>query len=423
MTKLSQTICQAIPDGLFSVDKEFRITFFSPSAEEITGIKAEDAIGRTCWEVLHSNLCENSCPLNEALNSGQPVTNRIASIVNAEGQRISISLSAGILTENRDVIGGIETFRDITSLAHLKRAAAKDYSCQDILSINSRMRKIFEIIPTIAASNSTVLITGETGTGKEMLAQAVHNLSERDPFVAVNCAALPDNLLESELFGYRKGAFTGATQNKAGRFQLADGGTIFLDEIGDISPALQVRLLRVLQETEFEPLGSTQRIKSDVRVVAATNCNLEELVEAGKFRRDLYYRLNVIKLELPPLRERREDIGLLAEHFVDKFNQEQHKELSLSRESLQLLTTHDYPGNIRELENMIERAFVLCPQGEITPELFSIDKPLPKAARLKDIEDAVILDTLKRNNGNRIKTAQELGIHKTTLYRRLKKIL
>ncbi len=423
MTKLSQTICQAIPDGLFSVDKDFRITFFSPSAEEITGIRAGDALGRTCWEVLHSNLCEKECPLNEALHSGQPVTNRIASIVNADGQRISISLSAGILEENQEVIGGLETFRDITSLTHLKRAAAKDYSCQDILSINARMRQIFEILPTIAASASTVLITGETGTGKEMLARAVHNLSGRDPFVAVNCAALPDNLLESELFGYRKGAFTGATQNRAGRFQLADGGTIFLDEIGDISPALQVRLLRVLQEKEFEPLGSSIRIRTDVRIVAATNCNLEELVQSGQFRRDLYYRLNVIKLELPPLRERREDISLLAEHFLDKFNQQQHKDLSLSRESLQRLITHDYPGNIRELENMIERAFVLCPEGQITPELFAVEQPLPDTARLRDIEDAVILDTLNRNGGNRSRTANELGIHKTTLYRRLKKIL
>jgi transcriptional regulator with PAS, ATPase and Fis domain len=293
------------------------------------------------------------------------------------------------------------------------------------------MQELFEILPQIAASGSTVLIEGASGTGKELFARAIHSLSPRRKrrFVAVNCAALPDSLLESELFGYKAGAFTDARRDKPGRFALADGSTIFLDEIGDVSPAMQVRLLRVLQERVIEPLGGTEPVKVDVRVVTATNKDLAELVRQGKFREDLFYRIRVIRLKLPALRERREDIPLLVDRIVAKFNRLQEKDIAaVSEEVLVRLMEHDYPGNVRELENIIEQAFVLCRGGWI--ELHHLPPELRPAVaradgvggsmRLRSMEAHLIDAALKRHNGNRTQAARELGINASTLYRKLK---
>jgi transcriptional regulator with PAS, ATPase and Fis domain len=334
------------------------------------------------------------------------------------------------------VIGGVETFRDLSSVELLRKEIDECYTFHDIISKNHEIRRILGILPDIAASDSTVLIEGPTGSGKELFAKALHNLGRRTrkKYVAVNCGALPDTLLESELFGYKKGAFTDAKKDKPGRFALAEGGTLFLDEIGDISTALQIKLLRVLQEKEYEPLGGTATVKTNVRVITATNRSLAELVARGTFREDLYYRLNVVKIVLPPLARRREDIPLLVDHFIRQFSAQQAKQIEgISEEALGVLMDYDFPGNVRQLQNVIEHAVVLCRESrieidclpaELLQETFadkggksrSADEPLLAA------EAATILGTLRQHDGHRGKTAMELGIDKTTLWRKMKKL-
>jgi len=296
------------------------------------------------------------------------------------------------------------------------------------------MQRVFEVLPAIAASPSTVLILGETGTGKELVAKTVHSLSPRSqgPFVAVNCGALPDTLLESELFGFKAGAFTGAARDKPGRFALARGGTILLDEIGETNPALQVRLLRVLQERAFEPLGSTRSETTDARVIVATNKDLAELVRQGVFREDLYYRVNVVRVELPLLRRRKEDIPLIVEQFITRFNRLQGKAIAgVSVEALSLLMAYDWPGNVRELENIIERAFVLCVSGQIGIEHLPVEltaraATTPSGAGMREARELLEAETIRKAlakaHGNRSAAAKELGIHKTTLFRKLRQL-
>jgi transcriptional regulator with PAS, ATPase and Fis domain len=335
--------------------------------------------------------------------------------------------------EGRRVLGGVETFRDLTLVEALRREVEKSFTFEDIISRNQRMQEIFSILPDVALSDSTILIEGDSGTGKELMAKAIHNLSSRrvKPLVIVNCGAIPDTLLESELFGYKAGAFTGATRDKPGRFAQADGGTIFLDEIGDVSPALQVRLLRVLQDKSFQPLGGTQTQTADARVLAATNKDLRAMLQEGEFREDLYYRIQVFKLSLPPLRERKEDIPLLAQHFVDRLNRLKGKDITgLSREALASFMHYDWPGNIRELQNSLEHAFILCHGGliglrHLPPPLRNAGETsdgLPTGLTLAEIEARVIRDALGRNEGRKIATAAELGIDKTTLWRKIKRL-
>jgi len=297
------------------------------------------------------------------------------------------------------------------------------------------MQQLFDVLPEIADSDSTVLIEGASGTGKELFARAIHNLSPRRDgrFVAINCGALPDTLLESELFGYKAGAFTDARKDKPGRFAIAGGGTILLDEIADISQAMQSRLLRVLQEKVFEPLGSVEPVETKARVLAATNKDLRKLVKKGSFREDLYYRVDVVRLELPDLRDRREDIPLLVEHFITHFNRLQGKDvLGVSPETMALLLEQDYPGNVRELENTIEHAFVLCRSGMIETRHLparirecadpaAAGRPASGGAvTLKAMETTLIADALRRHAGNRKAAARELGIHPSTLFRKVK---
>lgn len=425
-------ILNSIADGVFTVDPDWKITSFNRAAEEITGIPAEEAIGQRCCDVFHASICETSCALRETFQSGQPVVNRAIYIVDADGDRVPVSISSAVLKDkDGQVIGGVETFRDLSAIEELRRELQRKYSFYDIISKNSEMLKVFDILPTIAESDSTVLIEGESGTGKELVAQAIHSLSSRkeQPMVAVNCGALPDNLLESELFGYKAGAFTDARKDKPGRFARAEGGTIFLDEIADVSPALQARLLRVIQERTYEPLGANDPVKADVRVIAASNRNLEKLVKAGKFREDLYYRVNVIRVKLPPLRDRKEDIPLLINHFIRRFSKLKKKLVSdISPDALAILMGHDFPGNIRELENVIEHATVLCRDTVINvndlPENLRPDErhEVPHSASLEDLEVVYITEALRRNNWSRMKTAAELGMHKTTLWRKMNKL-
>jgi PAS domain S-box-containing protein len=431
----TELIIESIADGIFIVDLNWKITSFNQAAREITGITKNEALGRTCRQVLKASCCESDCPLQTAMQTGKPVVNRVVSVIDSNGDTRSISISAAPIRNKRGVVtGGVETFRDIGSISQIREEIAKDYTCQDILSVNHEMREIFELLPAIADSTSTVLIEGETGTGKELFARAIHNLSSRrsKPFVAVNCGALPDTLLESELFGYKAGAFTDARRDKPGRFALAQGGTIFLDEIGDISPALQVRLLRVLQEKTYEPLGGVAPVKTDVRIITATNKDLDKLVREDEFRKDLYYRLNIIKIMIPPLRQRREDIPLLVDHFVALCNANQKKDLKgMSDKAISCLMKYDFPGNVRELENIIERAFILCRSGLIDishlPDLNRADTVMSQDTKkpydsLKTMEAAFITRALEKNNWNRKKTAEELKMHKSTLFRKIKSL-
>ena len=425
-------ILDSIADGVFTVNKDWQITSFNKAAESITGVPKEEAIGRQCCDIFKASICENDCALRKTFESGQQIINRQVYIINASGETVPISISTALLKDGGgEIIGGVETFRDLSTVEALKRQLKKKYSFRDIITKNKKLHEIFDIIPTIAESDSVVLIEGESGVGKELFARAIHSLSRRKDkkLVAINCGALPDTLLESELFGYKAGAFTDARKDKPGRFALAEGGTIFLDEIGDVSPALQVRLLRVLQEKMYEPLGATESVKSNVRIIAATNKSLEKLIKEDKFREDLYYRINVIKIQLPPLRERSEDIPLLADHFISQFNKLKHKAVTgIAPQALAALMNHDFPGNVRELENIIEHAFVLNRSGEIMiddlPEYLRPEKDDKRTAinSIDDLEAEFIKNTLRHHNWNRSKAAEALNMHTTTLWRKMKKL-
>jgi len=428
----ADTILDSIADGVFTVDPDWNILTFNAAAERITGVPRDEAVGRRCCEVFRASICESSCALREAIRSGEPVVGRRVFIVRSDGERMPISVSAALLRgAGGEVIGGVETFRDLSVEEELRKELSGKYSIADMISRNHRMQEIFDILPDVAESESTVLILGESGTGKELLARAIHRLSERaeGPLVVVNCGALPDTLLESELFGHVAGAFTDAKRDRPGRFALADGGTIFLDEIGDVSPALQARLLRVLQDGTFEPLGGTSTVSADARVIAATNRDLDALVETGQFRQDLYYRIHVVTLELPPLRDRREDIPLLVDHFVARMRRLSGKEITgVSPSVLEILMRHPFPGNIRELENVIEHAFVMCHKGDILKRHLPASLPASAGseadapASLEDVERDFLLGALERHSWNRAATARELGVHKTTLWRRMKRL-
>ena len=431
--KEQNVILDSISEGVFTIDMDWRITSFNLAAEEITGIQHKKAIGQHCRDVLRADVCEAGCTLRQTMESGKPIMNKVVHIIDAQGKKRAVAISTALLKDTSGkVIGGVETFRDMSMIEQLRKEIEGRYSCEDIISQSHKMQNLFAILPNIAESNTTVLIEGESGTGKELFARAIHNISFRKdkPFVAVNCASLPETLLESELFGYKAGAFTDAKKDKPGRFALAQGGTIFLDEIGDISSAVQVRLLRVLQEKTYEPLGGVSPVKADVRIITATNKKLDQLVQQGKFRDDLYYRVNVMRLELPPLRDRKEDIPLLVDHFISRFNSLHNKNICcVTNEVTAALLAYDYPGNIRELENIIEHCFVLC-ESEIIeakhlPASFRPDLKTDKIessqpATIKQMEIILITQALRRNKGNKTATAKELGIDKSTLFRKMK---
>jgi PAS domain S-box-containing protein len=430
----TEAILESISEGVFTVDLDWRISSFNRAAEKITGVSRKEAVGRICSEVFRSSMCGDDCALDQTLKTKKPVIGKSGYIVDADGKRIPISVSTAVLRDSEGrIIGGAETFRDLSDVEALRQELKGKFLVGDLASRSPVMQRLFEVLPSIAESPSTVLVLGETGTGKELVARTIHSLSTRSkgPFVAVNCGALPDTLLESELFGYKAGAFTGANKDKPGRFAMAKGGTILLDEIGEISQALQVRLLRVLQERTYEPLGGTKTEIADARVIVATNKDLLELVRQGLFRDDLYYRVNVVRIELPPLRKRKEDIPLLAEQFITRFNRLQQKNVQgVSAEALSLLMAHDWPGNIRELENAIERAFIPCNEGligigHLPAELTSgvNEGANVNAHSAHDILDAQSIHAaLERNSFNRLAAARDLGIHKTTLFRRMKRL-
>jgi PAS domain S-box-containing protein len=428
-------IFDSISHAIFTTDAEGTITSFNRAAEEMTGYRRDEVIGRACSAIFQSDRCERSCPLKASIHTGERAHNEEATIITKSGQPLPISVSTAALVEDGErIVGGVEMFRDLRLVTELRKQVEKSYVFEDIISKSHHMKRLFETLPLIAGSQSTVLIEGESGTGKELIARAIHNLGPRrdGPFVAISCAAVPDTLIESELFGYKKGAFTDAKEDKPGRFALAEGGTLLLDEIGDLSKQMQVKLLRVLQEKAYEPLGSTETLRADVRVIASTNRNLAQAVSSRKFRQDLYYRLNVVRLELPPLRKRQEDIPLLVQHFIDRFNTLQGRRITgCSERVLSALMRYPFPGNIRELENAIEHAFVICidatiqmddlPQ-HILSHLAEAGQSAPSAKPpLADAEIQAIVSCLERNEYNRTRTAAELGISRNTLWRKMKR--
>jgi len=434
-----ELILDNIADGVFTINTDWRIELFNKAAERITGFSAEEAIGRVCREVFRTNVCDYDCAIRRALETGEPVTNYEVIITRKDGIQIPVSVSASILIDDDGgIMGAVETFRDISQLKWLEMELQERYQFGQLIGKSRRMQEIFEQIEMLAENDVTVLIQGETGTGKGVIARAIHLNSHRadGPFVTVNCAALPEPLLESELFGHVKGAFTGAVADKPGRFELADGGTIFLDEIGEIPTHVQAKLLRAIEDKEFERIGGTKTIKVDVRIIAATNKDLREEVKAGRFREDLFYRLNVISIEVPPLRERREDIPLLVRFFIDRFNGEFGKQIEgISQQAMDLILRYNWPGNVRELENAIEHAFVHCRGGLIMPEHLPLEirkgdsfpgiAPFfnlqPGENPLEAAERAVIIRVLEETGWRVGKAAEILGISRPTLWRKMKR--
>ncbi len=424
----SRSLIDSIADGIYTVDTSMRITAFSRSLEQMTGYAEAEVLGACCRDVLQTNVCDTDCPLRWTLENEKPIQNCRASLASRTGKSVPAFISSDLLRDAEGQISGcIGIVRDRSEIEKLKQRLGDSLSFSDFVGKSKSMVELFERADNVASTDATVLIQGESGTGKEIMARAIHYRSERrtDPFIRVNCAALTDSLLESELFGHDRGAFTGAIRDKPGRFELAEGGTLFLDEIGDTSVALQAKLLRALQEREFERVGGVKTIKADVRVIAASNKDLRQEVAAGRFREDLYYRLCVVPLHLPPLRERKEDIPLLVEAFIEKFNAREERIGEVSTRAMALMMSYNWPGNVRELENAIEHAYVTSTTGRVERCFLPavLQGRVPGAAGLVDETDEEgneLLQVLERCRWQKSAAAQELGISRTTLWRRMK---
>jgi len=432
-----ETVLRCVAEGVFTVDHQWRITSFNKAAERITDVPAAQAIGKRCSEVFHADICEKGCALRQTLETGKEIIDKPAQILNRNGRGLPISVSTAVLRDTDGaLLGAVETFRDLSTIEQLRREIQSRYTFEDIIGRSEAFQKIFALLPDIAESESTVLIEGPSGSGKELLARATHNLSPRrnKPYVVINCGALPSNLVESELFGHKQGAFTDAKQDKIGHIAMAEGGTVFFDEVGDLAPETQVKLLRLLQEREYKPVGDVTPRHADVRIVAATNRKLSELVSQGGFRDDLFFRMAVIRLTIPPLRERREDIPHLVDHFIQRFNAKRGKRIEgVTPGAMELLMRHDFPGNVRELENAIEYSFVLCHNGfidvkHLPEDIVLAGQPLRRPARvdsnsspLLQAEADAIRASLRHHEGHLGEVAEELGISRPTLWRKMKK--
>lgn len=425
-----EVILNSISEGVFTVDKNLIITSFNKAAQEITGFEINEALGRKCYQLLNgSHCCGTSCLIHKAFQCGEKGYSTDVVIVSHKGEPIPVEITVlPLFNKQNKIIGALEIFSDQRKLYQLQEELRGRYSFQNIIGKNHKVLEIYEMIEAVAPYKTSVMIVGESGTGKELVAKALHYLSDRKhkPFIRVNCAALTPTLLESELFGHEKGAFTGAQFSHKGRFELADKGTIFLDEIGEIPINLQAKLLRVLQEGEFERVGGKETLKVDVRVIAATNRNLPEEITKGNFRQDLYYRLNVFPIKLPPLRERKDDIPLLIEFFINKFNAVFNlPKKGVSSDTLKFLLSYDYPGNIRELENALEYAFIMG-KGEFV-RLEDLPSQMNSGCapyffeKLEDVEKNHIQEILKKYGGNKQKTAKVLGITRKTLYDKIER--
>jgi len=432
-----QAIFDSRLEGTFTIDKNWKITSFNLSAQKITGYSIDEAIGKYCWNIFQSKVCRNGCHMECTMKNEEVIFENELTITRKDGRQLPLRInSAPLFDASGKQIGGVETFQDLSEIKNLSTHLEDRFQFEKIIGRSKIMQNVYALIESVAPTDSTVLITGESGTGKELVARAIHLNSERKlgPFIAVNCSAFVETLLESELFGHEKGAFTGAIRSKPGRFEMADKGTLLLDEIGDLSPAVQVKLLRVLETQQFERVGGTKPIKVDVRILTATHRNLEEEIKSNRFRDDLYYRLNVINIHLPPLRQRKDDIPYLVNHFIENFRIKFNKPIEgISPPVLHLLKNYHWPGNIRSLENALEHAFVLCHEKIIQTKHLP-ERLLSKKVKIKEsiqptqqnnpVEDAEklqILSILEKYHGHRGKTAIALHIDKSTLWRKMKK--
>ncbi|MFC1785018.1 sigma 54-interacting transcriptional regulator [Candidatus Neomarinimicrobiota bacterium] len=433
---LLDSLFNNINEGIFTINLEKKITSFNKAAELITGYTSKEAIDREYWSILKYQKMEFRDFFISQLSENKPIKNFELIILQKSGARLPIRLSiAKLFNDINKITGYVLSFQDISELMNLTNQLKKNYHYDNMIGRSKRMQEIYHLLNSAAGSRSTVLITGESGTGKELVARALHFNSEvkTKPFITVNCSAFVETLLESELFGHEKGAFTGAISSKPGRFEMVKDGTIFIDEIGDMSRETQVKLLRVLDNREFERVGGTNTIKMKARIVTATNRNLEEEITKKRFREDLFYRINIVNISLPPLRERKEDLSLLIEHFLEKFRNQFKKNIHfISTNALLVLQKYDWPGNIRELENVIERAFVICNTDTIRmdslPERLWQNKPDILSGltsninmSLHEAERMIIENILKKHNGHRGKAAKEMNMDRSTLWRKIKK--
>ncbi len=426
---LLRVVFRSITDAMFTIDRSFMITSFNPAAERLTGFRAEEAIGKRCSEVLRADICHTHCVLREALSTDRAPDRVRVTIITREGLEKPILLSAAVLRDERgEVVGALELFQDASTTEQLEEHLVRQHALNGIIHGSPAIRKIIDVLPNIASSDCSVLIVGPSGSGKELIAQAIHSLSPRRfcPYVRLNCAALPANLLESELFGYVRGAFTDAWRDKPGHFALAKGGTLLLDEVTEMDPSLQVKLLRVLNNGEYQPLGSTEMLHTDTRIIASTNADVEAALREGQLRDDLYFRVAVVTVELPALRHRREDIPLLVDHFIGKLARKTGKPIrAISTHAMCILREHPYPGNVRELENAVEHAFVMCGGEQIEVEhlpahILECRDQLQLLPREVPDERHLIELTLRRHRGNRTRAAEELGMHRSTLWRKMR---
>ena len=427
-------ILDSLPEGVYVIDKEFKIRFVNKAAYQIVGKNSEDLIGEVCTSLCKSERCEIGCPITEVLRSNRNIVDLESMLGDKNGNSIPVIINAAILKDDeKEPIGGIITFKENDKY---KNNGSKEMTenYHGIVGKSKAMRDLSSMIQEISTSLVTVLITGETGVGKELVANAVQKTSNRfsKPYVKVNCAVLPGNLLASELFGHVKGAFTDARQDRIGRFEFANGGTIFLDEIAEIPIDMQAQLLRVIQDGTFERLGETKTRFTDVRIIAATNKSLEKEIENKTFREDLYYRLNVIPINVPPLRERKDDLFRLSNYFIGKFSEKYSKKIDhIDNESFEILMNYDWPGNIRELENCIEYSFIRSKRNDficscsLPPYLRNNKKCVDKYSRQEletDEKTETLLALLRQNDWNKTKVAEILGVNRSTIHRRLKSL-
>ncbi|MCB2210718.1 sigma 54-interacting transcriptional regulator [bacterium] len=443
--EIVNALLASVACGVLILDHELRIVRINDSASAITGVSLETARGMRCFEMLRPQGRSKRCLVDDCLTLNKAHDEQTMTILGRDDIELTVRVACRLIRDaERELLGVVVTFGDLSTVHDLRLRIDHRALFHGMVSQDHMMRSIFEVLPRMAQSNSTVLIRGETGTGKDLIARAIHDLSERSakPFVSVNTAALPDTLLEAELFGHTKGAFTDAKADRAGRIAVAEGGTLFLDEIGDISPMMQVKLLRFLQERKYEPLGSSRSRKADVRVIAATNRNLEQMMTTGQFREDFFYRLNVLTIDLPPLRDRVNDIPLLVSHFLHALDLiEGHIPLEVSTDAMQALVAYEYPGNVRELENIIERSAILSrdrvlnlhdlpehmrSNGNAATKTSDSDKlsngsPVKGLTPMEQAEREAIRSMLQHNHGNKLRTAEALSISRTTLWRKLKK--
>lgn len=431
------SIIESLADGVFTVDSRLRITSFNKGMENITGLKEPEVLGSACNEILNADNCGDNCPFSHTLKRGYGLANITERIVRRDGETVPVLISTAFLKESTGNIELIATVRDASELEKLKKEINDRFRFSNIIGKSSRMQQIYELIETLGDTDCSILIEGESGTGKELVSRAIHHESNRrgKPFVKVNCSAIVEGLFESELFGHVKGSFTGAIKDRMGKFELADGGTIFLDEIADMPLPLQPKLLRVLQDMEFERVGDNKTRKVDVRIIAATNKNLKDEIKNKRFREDLYYRLCVVPIVMPSLRERREDIPMLINHFIEKCNMKTLNRANITGitpQALSAILDYDWPGNVRELENAIEHACIRSKSDKIDSdslpasitgmkaERAAVQEAYEKPETFSDIQKHRIDELMKLHKGSRNMVAKVLGISRTTLWRRLR---